>query len=137
MAKSSNLFGVGLLFVAIQSVPSCVLAQADSPSIAECAAMDGDVERLACYDRVSGRTGTTPAAPDQPPISVPVSKTPVTGSLIDTAWGFEPGSDRYMLNLYNPNYFLLARYNQQGEHRAFLTRLSGRRTGGEPQSYGG
>ena len=79
-------FGLALLLAAIQSAPAMIFAQAASPSIAECAAMDADVERLACYDRVSGRAPAAPPAPDQPPISVPVGKRPSTGSLIDTAW---------------------------------------------------
>jgi phospholipase A1/A2 len=113
MTRPYNRFGFVLLLVAIQSVPGAVFAQEVSPSIAECAAMDADAERLACYDRVSGRIPAAPATPDQPSIAVPVGKRPAIGSLIDTAWGFEPESDRYALNLYNPNYFLLARYTNK------------------------
>jgi phospholipase A1/A2 len=112
MTRPCTQLGFALLLATIQSVSGAVLAQAASPSIGECAAIDADAERLACYDRVSGRTAA-PVAPDQPPISVPVGKRPAPGSLIDTAWGFEPESDRYALNLYNPNYFLLARYTNK------------------------
>ena len=47
-------FGVALpLCAAIVSASGAVHAR--TPSIAECAAIDADSERLACYDRASGR----------------------------------------------------------------------------------
>lgn len=116
MTRPYNRFGVALLLAVIQSAPGMAFAQPASPSIAECVAMDADVDRLACYDRVSGRAPAAPPAPGEPPTAAPppaVAKRPATGSLIDTAWGFEPGSDRYALDVYNPNYFLLARYTNK------------------------
>jgi hypothetical protein len=86
MTRPCTQLGFVLLLAAIQSVSGAVLAQATSPSIAECAAMDADVERLACYDRLSGRAPGASPAPDQPPITVPVGKRPATDRIANRPW---------------------------------------------------
>ena len=111
------------------------LAQVTPAALAECAAIAGDSQRLACFDRLSGR-GTaaapavptaTPAAgtiPEPPEPAPPVPAPPVPaspaldskgagGTMIERAWGFERSSDRYEISLYNPNYFLFARYTSR------------------------
>jgi len=105
-------------------------AQPTMPALDECAAIDDDSQRLACYDRISGRTAPRAAAPrpDAAPaaaagatatISAPGEASTATGaapapagsgSMFDKAWAFEPSSGRYNISLYAPNYFLLARY---------------------------
>jgi phospholipase A1/A2 len=108
--------GTTCLLAAILGAPGVVLAQA-TPSLTECAAIDVDRERLACYDRASARTITTPA-PGRAPVSAPppavaeksapVARAP--GSLIDTAWGFDQASPRYYIDTHHQNYLLFARY---------------------------
>jgi phospholipase A1 len=95
-------------------------AQTAPAAIADCAAIATDSERLACYDRAAGRP-PVPRSPDAPPASdrpaaVGEKPAPAAGalrapaSLIDSAWGFEQGSDRYVIDLYNQNYLLFARW---------------------------
>jgi phospholipase A1 len=119
MTRLSHRFGIALLCAASWGVAGTVLAQA-TPSLAACAAMNVDSERLACYDRASGRAAA-PALGDKPAAAAPP---PATGaqpaaaagalraspSLIDAAWGFTPGSDRYVIDTYHQNYLLFARY---------------------------
>jgi len=121
MDNLSHRFGSALLFAALSSAAGTALAQA-TPSIAECAAIDADSERLACYDRASGRTPAAPptSAPADTPEkgeAAPLAAKPSppadaggTLSLIDKAWDFDRSSDRFTVGFYNPNYFLIARY---------------------------
>jgi len=106
---------------AILGAPGPAFAQVAPASLAECAAIAVDAERLACYDRASGRAAAPPPASDRPPsqdapASTAAKPAPVaTGlrapaSLIDSAWGFEQGSNRYVIDLYNQNYLLFARW---------------------------
>lgn len=101
-----------------------VLAQgaATAPSaLAECAAIAADSDRLACFDRLSGRTprpaaeappGTAPAtpAPAEATTAVTTPDAQDGASMFDKAWGFAPSSARYDISLYAPNYFLFGRY---------------------------
>jgi phospholipase A1 len=100
------------------------LAQPASNALAECAAIAVDSERLACFDRLSGRT-SQPAAPAAAAPSAPatpaataaaapsVAAAPAaggSGSMFDRAWAFDPARPRYDVSLYAPNYFLFGRY---------------------------
>jgi phospholipase A1 len=129
---------LGVLLAASLGGTGCALAQTMPPSIAECAAIAADGERLACYDRASGRAAVQspppappPAgdsrAPGQAPVSAekpaprPTAAAAIAakGSLIDTAWGFDPGSTRYSIALYNANYVLFARYSNHVNDQPF------------------
>ena len=115
------------------------LARAAAPGIADCAAIAGDRERLACYDRASGRTAaahsatqrqsartalTTPAASPRASALTAVPPTPSAVidppmSMIDTAWGFNPSAERYAIALYRPNYLQVARYSDRPNNVPF------------------
>ncbi len=112
---------VGAALIALQAPAG---AQSPSPALAECAALDRDSERLACYDRLSGRTAqpspemkgqaaATPTAPG-PDSATALAKgaAPPGGgeSMFDRAWAFDPSGARYDISLYAPNYFLIGRY---------------------------
>ncbi|MGL6110421.1 MAG: hypothetical protein ACRC2B_10020, partial [Rubrivivax sp.] len=117
----STSTSTALVGAALMATHTLVSAQVAPPALAECAAVASDHERLACFDRISGRA--VPPAPEQKqgaaatptpgtPASEAAAKTgaaPAPGgsaSMIDKAWGFDPSSSRYDLSLYAPNYFL-------------------------------
>ncbi|MCC6610527.1 MAG: phospholipase A [Burkholderiales bacterium] len=119
MIKSSHRLAGAMLLTALGAT-GATLAQT-TPSIAECAAIGADSERLACYDRASGRAvatppGEPPAAAGTPAPAVAGTGAPVAGaagatrSMIDTAWAFDPGSNRYVIDVYKQNYLLVGRY---------------------------
>jgi phospholipase A1 len=101
-------------------------AQVAPPALAECAAITSDSERLACFDRVSGRAVQPASEPKKDAAAVPAaspagSETAGTaasapapdgrGSMFDKAWAFDASSPRYDVSLYAPNYFLAGRYS--------------------------
>jgi phospholipase A1 len=101
----------------------------DPSALAQCRDIANDRERLACYDRVSGRAPAAPSA-DAPAAKAPApqhtesAKAPAPGvkkepSILEAAWGLDPASDRYTINLYHPNYFLLARYTDRVNDQPF------------------
>lgn len=113
-------------FAGLMLASTSVLAQPANPVLADCAAIAADSERLACFDRLSGRVPPAPApaaAQPKPPVATP-SASPVApahttvagaapaagGSMFDKAWAFSPSSPRYDISLYGPNYFLFGRY---------------------------
>jgi phospholipase A1/A2 len=131
--------GLAALLGIAPEIMAPATAQAASPTIADCAAIAIDRDRLACYDRASGHfaapqsksgsepTRTTQAAPAATPMALPPAKPaptnpsaildPAPMSMIDSAWGFDPASERYSLSLYRPNYVQFARFtNQVNEH---------------------
>ncbi|MGH8616364.1 MAG: phospholipase A [Burkholderiales bacterium] len=120
-------------------------AQTLASAIADCAAIAADSQRLACYDRASGRSAVAapaagkpaavaaqPSAPAQsgvfpsitadPPVAGTQAAAPKrgTGSLIDTAWGFDPDSSRYIIDSYNQNYLLFARQTSRVNNAPFV-----------------
>jgi phospholipase A1/A2 len=84
--------GTGLVLVCL-AVP----ATAD---VSQCRGIARDADRLACYDRVSGRQ-PTPPAPAQP---VPGQ------SMFEEAWGSTPSAPRYVLRYHEMNYILPITY---------------------------
>jgi phospholipase A1 len=117
MNETSLRLPAALLLAATASAPGALWAQA-RPAIADCTAIGVDSERLACYDRASGRAAA-PVPGDKPASAAPpatAAAQPAAGalrapaSLIDAAWGFTPGSDRYVIDTFHQNYLLFARY---------------------------
>ena len=117
---STALLGLALLAA---SLPT--RAQGTPAALAECVAIAGDSERLACFDRLSGRAarpaaepqGVAPAAPAATAATPGHDGTTTTvaapagsGSMYDKAWSFDPSTPRYDVSLYAPNYFLFGRY---------------------------
>ncbi len=128
LQRSVVLFAgtAGLLAIA---PPSHVLAQAGTPDMAECLGIAENRERLACYDRLSGRTAGAPPGIDASSATVHSGRAtdPVTGagaatappSLIDAAWGFNPDSERYILALYRPNNIQFVSYTDRVNDHPF------------------
>ena len=123
------------------------VARTATPDLAACSAIALDQERLACYDRVSGRAPTpptmapastameAPAAPiagsvaaaaatpsgGSPPPDAGVAIEPASKSMIDEAWGFNPDSQRYSIDVYRPNYLRVASYSSRKNNAPFLS----------------
>ena len=106
------------------------LGQEARPNISDCVLLDGDRERLACYDRASGRTTvpkklpegtavTVPPAPPQTESAAPLAATSGPDSIIDAAWRFNPDSPRYTIGLYRSNYLQIARYSDRPNNEPF------------------
>jgi phospholipase A1 len=114
----------------VAGAAGAALAQTAPPAVASCASIASDGERLACYDRASGRAAgiaaPVPAArsdevkPAAPAVPAAAAAAPgATRSLIDAAWDFDPASTRYAIDLYNPNYLLFARYSNDVNYQPF------------------
>jgi phospholipase A1 len=108
-------------------------------STQSCAAIDEDLARLACYDRVHGRQPSAPGAgvapvlgakSDSPTPTVPTdSGTPsaattgngesASASLLTRAWSFGQDTDRYLIKLNRPNYLNPVRYQSRTNDRPF------------------
>jgi phospholipase A1/A2 len=116
MIKPTHRLSAAVSVAAVLGAASPAFAQTAPAAIADCASISVDSERLACYDRAAGRAPSAPSA-DRPAGAVPDQKpAPAAGalrapaSLIDAAWGFEPDSNPYLIDLYNQNYLLVARW---------------------------
>ncbi len=87
-------------------------AAAQAGPVADCHAITGQMERLACYDRSSGRAAdpansTGPADKAEEPkraLATATAPAPSRTSMIDAAWDFDPSTPRYALGLYRPTY---------------------------------
>jgi phospholipase A1 len=129
-----------LLAIAL-AVPAPLLGAAP-PGLAACAAIKADLERLACYDRAAGRKAPKPSTQEVVAAAAPGDRLPTAGaslppsaaarqatpaspgasepvSMLDAAWGLDPDSSRYLISLYRPNYFLLARYSDRPNEAPF------------------
>ena len=130
-----------LLLAALAGMASGqALARTPPADIEACAAIAADLERLACYDRASGRPATAARSAEQAQAAAPMTApaagsqvkpapdaaagpdaTAATASLIDAAWGFDPASPRYGIDLYRPNYLQLASYSSRPNDGPFKT----------------
>jgi phospholipase A1 len=114
---------------ALLALPCAVLAlstgpsSAQSPTANECHALADAMQRLACYDRATGRAPAPAEAPKPlaaEPATSPAPEASSQGaSLLDASWGLTPGSDRYPLKFHNANYFLFARYSDDVNNKPF------------------
>ncbi len=119
---------VVLSLLALTVLPAAALAQTQPPSsLAHCHQIADSLERLACYDRASGRDTGEPAAatttdrlnlPDQattPDETADKSGAPAyeearTPSMIDTVWAFDADSSSTLITTHRRNYALPGRY---------------------------
>ena len=130
-----------LLQVAVLALAGAAAAvhAASAPGIESCAGIADDRARLACYDRLSGRTASEQAfAGDRPekaprqPMTAPApaaagaeradagaSTSGGSTSLLEQAWSFAPGTDRYLIKLHRPNYVAPVRYQNRTNNRPF------------------
>jgi phospholipase A1 len=109
-------------------------AQAQAPaapaSLAECHGIASDRDRLACYDKASGRALAPPAETAAPAVVAPKdTATPLANaqaqrgaptSMIDYAWDFDADSPRYNIRFYKENYFLVGRYTNDVNTAPFV-----------------
>jgi phospholipase A1 len=104
--------------------------QAQGPAALEqCHAIADAGERLACYDRISGRAdpapdagpavATTLAHPGGEPPAASEASREGQPSILDAAWGFSTDADRYPISMYHANYILPLRYTNRANDQPF------------------
>ena len=65
-----------LVGAALMATHALVAAQVAPSALAECAAIAGDSERLACFDRISGRAVRPPSEPKKDAAAAPAASAP-------------------------------------------------------------
>jgi phospholipase A1 len=105
---------------AVLSVLLMATSASQAADLASCAGITGDSERLACYDRASGRQGpaaapVAPAAPAPPEAATPLtgSAPAAGGSFLSQHWELDEADKRgtFRFRAHNDNYLLLANLN--------------------------
>lgn len=107
-------------------------------ALADCVGIAGDAERLACYDRASGRGGAARVAPPAPapaqaepavaptPAILPAANERVRSklpSLLDDAWALDPASEEGVVRFHRENYALLGRWSDNPNQEPDSPRL--------------
>jgi phospholipase A1 len=95
-----------------------LLGQAQAASVADwegCSSIPADVERLACYDRVSGRSQPE-AAPAPQPVPAEAQAEPAEPKLLSTLsrhWELDDEAKQgaFLFRAHHPNYFLPLKYS--------------------------
>ncbi|MDZ4350701.1 MAG: phospholipase A [Xanthomonadaceae bacterium] len=113
MLQHSALFP-WLLLAALASLPSAALAQAGPDT---CHAIDGAAERLACYDRATGRGTDAPGAASRPPpagrepFPVRTDRNPQSRTSMAQHWetGDAENGGLFQVRAHNPVYALPVR----------------------------
>ena len=135
---------IGALLLAAVGSASAALAQTPPSSAADCRGIAASMERLACYDAVSGRaseaakgtaaaataTASTASAAAVAPVDVARQAesggtAPTTISMIDNAWGFDPASAPFDIRFHNANYLLFGRYTDNVNNAPYLSLVQG------------
>jgi phospholipase A1 len=130
----TNKYGTpGRILLALLSAG--LLGHAQAASIAEwegCSSIPADVERLACYDRVSGRSqpeaGPVPAGdtivmePAPPPVAAaPAPEEPQLLSALSRHWELDDEAKQgaFLFRPHRPNYFLPIKYSSSPNNTPF------------------
>ncbi len=121
---------LAIAVAAFVAAPWPVHAQSTGATLAECREIASDRDRLACFDRMTGRaagapssaapsatSSATPSAPELAAAGTAPAK--AATSILGTSWGLDPGSDRYAIGFYNSNYLLPVRYTERVNNRPF------------------
>ncbi|MFO7541835.1 MAG: phospholipase A [Thiobacillus sp.] len=133
-----NRFSSGRMALALLCIG--LLGQAQAASIAAwegCSAIPADIERLACYDRVSGRSQPEPtdvprlvveagAAPaQQVPATLPVPPEPRLLSALSRHWELDDDAKQgaFLFRPHRPNYFLPLKYSNAPNSTPFQDRF--------------
>lgn len=105
------------LGIAVSVLASSFAASALAQSGAECHRIESVAERVACYDRVTGRAAAAPAATAGS--AGTTAATAPRESMIDTMWAYGPNASRYDISLYRSNYILVGRYTDNANVEPF------------------
>lgn len=120
----------------LNALCASLLGQAHAASIGEwegCSAIPADTERLACYDRVSGRSqpeaavvpqasGKTAAPPaPEPVVGVPAPAEPKLLSALSRHWELDDEAKQgaFLFRPHHANYFLPAKYSSAPNNTPF------------------
>ncbi len=126
--------------MAVVAIVWSASASAAPEALAECHAIGDPTQRLACYDRLTGRATQAAAPVDasaSPGATVAGRSAPArvaapavvrdSPSMIDKGWSLHPDSPRYDIRFYNPNYLLFGRYTNDVNRAPYqaLAQLAG------------
>lgn len=124
--KRGHVFGLFALSLASGSALAQAVAVSDWES---CSAISADVDRLACYDRVAGRS--QPEAAKAPPVATPVAAAPATEpepkllSALSRQWELDDEAKQgaFLFRPHRPNYFLPVKYSNRPNNMPFRNTL--------------
>ncbi|MCU0989824.1 MAG: phospholipase A [Xanthomonadales bacterium] len=130
--RRSSGHGLAAALATVLGLASLAAQAQDPAALEQCHAIADAGERLACYDRVSGRAdpapdaglAATPTLAHAGDVQPGGEQTAAASgeeqpSILDAAWRLTADSDRYPISMYHANYILPLRYTNRANDQPF------------------